>query len=374
MEQAPPARSGRLRWLFGGLAGVAVVLASVLIAVLLGESPARLHSRAEAAARAGDWILALKHWRVLNATKAANGPTQLGEARACLALGRAMQAERSLRKSIEADPRDPEAWRLLLEILRVEDRTLEASHIGWEAYEKVRPEERRLLLRELTFSLLADLPDERVRTYLHRWIDADGDDLDARIALLQRIAVLPRATDPDRASILTDLESIVVSHPDHITAREVLVTALADAGEPQRGRSLLDDWPATARDARYWRLRGRWDLEYDNRPAEAAVALRTALMELPQDWRTWYRLARVLRVLGREAESREAAETVSRIREVLDPLTLGPRLALAVDHLDDTATLKDLATLAGRAGLARLEQAWLAESEIPSRDSGAGSP
>ena len=141
--------------------------------VFWGESPARLRSRAEAAARDGDWIAALKHWRVINATKDANGLTHLGEARACLALGRAMQAERSLRKSIEADPRDPEPWRLLLEILRVEDRTIEALGPGWEAYDKVRPDARRLLLRELTFSLLADLPDERVRAALRRWIDAD---------------------------------------------------------------------------------------------------------------------------------------------------------------------------------------------------------
>ena len=147
------------------------------------------------------------------------------------------------------------------------------------------------------------------------------------------------------------------------------MTALADAGEPERGRSLLDEWPANARDARYWRLRGRWDLEYDHRPLEAAKAFRAALAELPQDWRSWYRLARALRVLGREDESREAAETVSRIREVLDTLVLGPRLAAAVDHLDDASTLNDLATLSTRAGLVRLGQAWLAEAQSASERS-----
>jgi tetratricopeptide (TPR) repeat protein len=329
----------------------------------LGESSARLRSRAEAAARDGDWITSLKHWRVINATNDANGITHLGEAKACLALGRAMQAERSLRKSIAADPRNPDPWRLLLEILHVEDRTIEAIASGWEAYGNVRPDARRLLLRELTFSLLADLPDESVRAALRRWIDADADDVDARIALLQRIATQPRASDPDRESLLGEMESLVASHPDHIPAREALVTALADAGEPDRGLSLLDEWPATTRDARYWRLRGRWDLEYDHRPLEAAKAFRTAVAELPQDWRSWYRLARALRVLGREDESREAAQTVSRIREVLDTLALGPRLAAAVDHLDDASTLNDLATLSTKAGLVRLGQAWLSEAQ-----------
>ena len=73
------------------------------------------------------------------------------------------------------------------------------------------------------------------------------------------------------------------------------VTALADAGEPDRGRVFLEGWPAAMRDARYWRLRGRWDLEYDHRPDQAIPAFRAALEVLPHDWRTHYRLARALR-------------------------------------------------------------------------------
>ena len=207
------------RWLFWGLAAVALFLSAAMVAGFWGESHARMRSRAEAAARDGDWPAALKRWRAINATRDANGLTHLGEARACLALGRAMQAERSLRKSIEADPRDPAPWRLLLEVFQVEGRTLEALRAGWQAYDNVGPESRRLLLRELTFSLLADLPDESVRVALRRWIDADGDDVDARIALLQRVTVQPRATDPERAALLADLESIVASQPNHITAR-----------------------------------------------------------------------------------------------------------------------------------------------------------
>jgi hypothetical protein len=42
--------------------------------------------------------------------------------------------------------------------------------------------------------------------------------------------------------------------------------------------------------------------------------------------------------------------------------------------LNDAATLKDLATLSRRAGLVRLEQAWLAESEIASQVPRGGFP
>src|SRR5438874_9788112 len=137
---------GRWRWVLAGVGGLAVVLVLALIGGLIPESPARLHARAESAARAGDWATALRSWRVLNATGAARGATHLAEARACLALGRAAQAERSLRRAIDVDAADPEPWRPLREILRVEDRTLEARQVGWQAYTQARPGARRALL------------------------------------------------------------------------------------------------------------------------------------------------------------------------------------------------------------------------------------
>ena len=234
-------------------------------------------------------------------------------------------------------------------------------------------EGRRALLREITLGVLADLPDDLVRTTLRRWIDADEDDLDARIALLHRITIQPREADPDRLTLLSELESIVARFPKQTSAREVLVTALADSGEPERGRALLEDWPIDTRDARYWRLRGRWDLEYDHRAGDAVIAFRKALSELPQDWRSWYRLARAFHVLGRQDESTQAAEVVSRIREVLDPLVLGPRLDAAFDHLDRPWALSDLYKLCTQVGLDQLGQAWRTEAQTTGRVTGASS-
>ncbi len=357
---------GRRGWVLAGVVGVAVVglLVLLLIVRLIPESPGRLRAEAASAARAGDWPRALRAWRALNATGAARVATHLGEARACLALNRAAQAERSLRLAIAADPTDPEPWRLLLQILRVEDRTLEAQDLGWEAYARVTHPGRRALLRALTLALLVDFPDEEARITLRRWIQGDVKDVDARVALLQRIAAQPRGADPDRDSRLAELETIVAEHPDHLGARQALVTALADAYEPDRGRAVLDGWPApeSARDARYWRLRGRWDLEYDQRPERAVEAFRKAVAVVPQDWRSWSGLARSLKRIARDAEARQAAETVRRIREVLDPMSLGPSLDAAFKHLDDPAALRDLAELAGRAGLTRLSDAWRAEA------------
>jgi tetratricopeptide (TPR) repeat protein len=364
-KRRPQTSRRRWLWTLAALGGLAVVCGTIWLRFWAAGSPGQLQSQAETAARAGDWTAALAYWRALNATKSASSATHLSEARVCLALGRAAQAERSLHRAIAANPSDVTPWQLLLKIFRIEDRALEAEQTGWKAYTSVHPDARPELLRELTLSLLADLPDDTLRTTLKRWVEADPADVDAEVAFWQRIAVAPRADDPDRPTLLATLAFLLSSHPNHTGTREALVATLADTGEPERGRALLDTWPEATRDARYWRLRGRWNLEYDRQPEQAVTAFQSALRTFPQDWRTWYRLSRALHALGRDDEGRRAAESVSRIREVLDPLTLGPRLDVAVNHLDDPASLQDLASLCQRAGLERLADAWRALAQKP---------
>ena len=157
--------------------------------------------------------------------------------------------------------------------------------------------------------------------------------------------------DPNRLTVLAALEALLTKHPAHINAREALITALGDFGEPDRGRILLDTWPeATRTPVTGVSAVGR-ELEYDHHPHDAVTAIQIAIADLPQDWRSWYRLARAFHILGRDSESQRAAETVSRIREVLDPLALEPRLHVAFDHLDDPTALRDLAALCNRGWL-----------------------
>ena len=221
------------------------------------------------------------------------------------------------------------------------------------------------MLKAATLALLAEAPDDLARETLRRWIDADPADVDARIALFRRIAPMPRLGDPDVAARAAALEALLARDPGHVDAREALVAALADAGDPARGRAILDAWPAGDRDARYSRLDGRWDLDYDRRPARAVASFRRALAELPHDWRTRAHLARALRTLGRAAEARREAEAVARLREALDPEPLGRRLAADFDRLDDPGSRLDLADLCARVGLDRLADAWRSEPPGP---------
>jgi tetratricopeptide (TPR) repeat protein len=247
-----------------------------------------------------------------------------------------------------------------LEILRLEDRPLEARRVGEAALAVVPTESRRDVLKALTLALIADAPDDLARNTLKRWIAADPSDLNARVSLLRRVAADPRPEDPSAATRVAELFALLSEDPRHVGTREALIMTLAEAGDPARGRQVLDEWPKTQRDARYDRLEGRWRIDYDRpQQAEAAIrAFRRALIDFPHDWRTHYGLARSLSAAGQSAESRKEAETVARLRETLEPTRLARRLDDVFARLDTPAARLDLAVLCEQVGLSDIAAAW----------------
>ncbi|WP_165246550.1 tetratricopeptide repeat protein [Paludisphaera soli] len=341
--------------------GFAFAAVLALVAIFLATRPEGIDAvrrRAEAASARKDWGEALTLWRRVNASPSATAATRLEEGRACLALGRAAQGEAALREATAADPKLAKAWALRLEILRVEDRWFDASAVGWEAFEAVAPEDRAAVLRELTLAAISDLPDDLARDALKKWIAADPEDVEAEAALQRRIGADPRSDDPDRPTRLARLEELVARHSGSPSAREALATLLADGGDVERGREVLDAWPEPARDGRYDRLVGRWKLEYDARPEEAVGPLARAIEAAPHDWRTHYRLARALTILGRREEAAKEAKATARIREALDPMTLGPALEDAFAKVDRPSARATIADACARVGLDRLARAW----------------
>lgn len=295
----------------------------------------------------------------------------IAEARAWLALGAARKAEEAIRKATRQEPARASAWLLWLELLRLEDRQIEAAGIAREALGAVGPADRLDVLRAATLALLADAPDEVVRPTLEKWVAADSQDIDAKLALMSRKALAgPRQAGPasDRASgQVSLLQSLLNESPGHIGLRAATVGALAEAGLIDRGRSLLDTWPKEGRDARYERLEGRWKLEYERKPDEAEEAFRKVLAQIPHDWKTRTRLARALHAQGRDQEARAEAETVSRHRELLEPARLGPRLSGDLEKPEDPEALEDLAALCQGLGLNTLAEGWSAEAAAARR-------
>ena len=351
-----------------GLLAACCIAAAVATGLVIRSMPAtRPLDRARAAEAAKDWPEALRLYRAFNRTSKARGVSWLGEARACLALDLAAQAEAALIRASEADPADPEPWRLRLDILRAEGRTTEAQRVGWSAYAAVAPEARRSILRELTLALflhddaLDDLPDSRTRARLDRWAAADPADAEALVARHRRMADDPRPGEPGLDAWVATLTAILDRDPGQVDAREALVIALDERGEPDRGRDVLASWPASSRDARYDRLAGRWALDHDRDPALAVAALEHAVAELPQDWKARARLARAYHALDRPADAAREASRVAALRELLYPSTLVPRLASDFSRPDDPRARLDLADLSARAGLDRLADAWRRE-------------
>ncbi len=336
--------------------------------------PARLAAEAQAATAGGDLPRALAAWHDWNETGRQTVATLLIEAQLAQTLDRGRVADRIAGRVLDVDPSAVAAWTIRLNRLRVLDRPAEAIALGLEALGRLRaPAARRAVLQATTLAALAEVPDAEARGQLDRWIAADPLDLDARVARLARIAAAPHPGDPDRATRIAELDRIVAADPTGDAAREALVVALADAGEVDRGRAVLLAWPEADRGPRFDRLQARWDLEYDHQPARAAAGFRRALLATPHDWKSHYGLARALRMTGAGDAAAAEALAVARLRERLDPATLGPRLAGDLDRLDadPAGAARDLAELCRGVGLAPLAAAW---SQVPEPDRPPSTP
>ncbi len=357
-------RAAGKRWLLAGVGVLGFTVAGLLAAVFfVHDESSRARQRAEAATRSGRWTEALKLWRHINATHDADAHSFRSEAKACLALGRAAQAQHALEQAAARDPSGPEAWLIQLEIARIENRLPDALAVGRRALAAASPDARREVLRGFTLALLAEAPDDLARATLKRWIESDPLDLVARAALERRISEYPRSHDPPVQDRVAALERLVAEYPEHLDLREALILVVAEAGNPARGSQLLDSWPRPQRDARYHRLRGRWDLEYDQNPQAAVESLQRALDALPHDTKTRYRLARALQASGRAEEARQMSASVARMREVLEPVRLGRRLDAALANLAQPAARRDLADLCDSLDLKALAKAWREDSE-----------
>ncbi len=361
----------RSSWIWAGVGllgmGLCLLLAGILALPGPGTDnrPAALRVRAETAAQAGRWEEAQALWKRVNQAPGATADSYRAEARASLGLGRAGQAEAALVKASELDPTRPDPWLMRLEIARMEDRPLEALAISQAAWAVVPPASHRAIAQAVTLALLAGTPEELARETLTRWIHADPADLDARAAL-ERIRILnTEPSDPPLDVRISQLEELLSRHPEHTGLREALLLSLAEQGNYERGRTVLEAWPETGKDARYERLAGRWDLDYNEQPALAVDHFRNALRDLPFDWKTHYRLARALQAIGQTEAARRAAVELGRIRERLDPTRLGRQLEETLGRLDEPASRRSLAELCASVGLDQLAEFWRNDTGRP---------
>jgi hypothetical protein len=202
---------------------------------------------------------------------------------------------------------------------------------------------------------------------LKRWVAADSTDLEARVALLRRMAANPRDGDLPRSSRIETLEELLRRRPESVSTRQTLVEELADAGASERAKQVLDDWPERARDARFDQVSGRLSLDFDRTPKRAAEALKRALDTLPHHWKIHYRYARALAAIGEKAEAKREADRVGVLREILEPGRLSKRLDADLRDLEQPRARADLANLCRSVGFDRLAAAWDEDADRTSK-------
>ncbi len=346
--------------LVGG--GLLVLIGLVVAAMLIedgrerdrpGADPETARRRAQRLAERGRWSDALEAWRIVNEATEADTDSRIAHAEAAIAVGRPGEAESALRPLLEARTPRPRAWTLMLDLLRIQERRDEALMLTRRGLDTVDLEHTPVLLRAGVQAVLTDVPDDQVRTTLRAWMAAEPDAPHAEIAYQRQIARRPRLDDPsaeDRADRLWDL---VRAWPEFAPARIALVEALADAGRPLEARPVLEDWPETAASTGHQRIRGRWALEFEGAPGLAVEALEPVVDRVPHDWKSRYRLARALRLLGHTNRARIEARRVFLTRERLEPNELRPLLR----QLDDGMPVPDLAQRLRDVGLTRLAKA-----------------
>ena len=312
---------------------------------------------------------AAERLRIYNQTNYATVESWREESRAWLSANQAREAEITLRKAIDRFPTDPLLQLMRLEIERVEDRIVEAISHGDQALAQVHSEDRVLILRGLTITLLDTIPEERAREKLKIWLQTDPQDREAEVALIKRMASDPMAGDMDRPTRIARLKSLIQKDSSFTQAYEALTIELAASGFIDEGRSILDQWPKNVRDVRYDRLKGRWELEYDRRPDLAIQSFERVLQHIPHDKTSWFRLSRAYKAIGRDQESQIAADHVAKLVEILDPRTLSPRLTKDFERLNDPQSKLDLAEVCEKAGLVKLAKGWREEAARPLKDS-----
>jgi tetratricopeptide (TPR) repeat protein len=219
---------------------------------------------------------------------------RLAEGKALYALRRYQQAESRWVEALRRDPRVPEAAWALLDLYYLEGRSDEARELAIRQHAiEPDPHDRVQLLLELVRQD-AEPPDPAsVVARFTPVVRGQPDDRHAALALGLALVRSSRAEEG-----LAVLEGVVRRSPECLDAWDALLTALDDAGRPDRlaaaWAALEPRWRGADRLARHGgtaaQARGDW--------AGAARAYRRAWAVRPHDVTSAYRLARVLHARG----------------------------------------------------------------------------
>jgi tetratricopeptide (TPR) repeat protein len=261
--------------------------------------------------------LALDHLARINARdRATQAIVMLNKGKAYSALGWNDRAEAAWKNALEVEPRVPEAGWNLLSLYYVEGRRAEAHQLGMALrVTEPDPRDRAQLLLELVRHDAQPLGPDSLMLTLEPLVRKCPRDL--RMAIGLGLALVRNSRIDEGLSSLRGLVERFADNPD---ARDALFLGLDEAGKFDDLASEMGRLPpAVASEPRYDRYRGIIAQYQQNWPVAVEEYWR-AWRRDPSDFRTLYRLSRVIRLAGRLAEADSLDRQVRSAQDAKDQI------------------------------------------------------
>jgi tetratricopeptide (TPR) repeat protein len=290
-----------------------------------------------------------------------------------MALGRARRAEEAWKACVANDPLHPtpprfftSAARELIVLYEWEERRDEAHELIWRVYQQVEKKDHAaILIMSAWVELLRNDPAEEA-SKLSRFVAADADDWDARVALAK--AEMARG---NTAEATRQIQICLAARPQDLRGWRNWLLILSKGGDQAGLAAALKQLPEGAdADAEIWTIRGL-ACERAGDWQGAADAYRQAVRLRPWADEAYYKLAIVEERLGeptaaaadrqRQQALRGAREQLRQAYDAYVDATQSPQLA----RMDLGPIYERLAMTCAAAGLERDAEAWRRLSTRP---------
>ena len=243
--------------------------------------------------------------RVATSDKDRGAGARVIEGKLCQRLGQFDRAEAAFNSALQADPTSDAGW-LLLNLYDVQARRSEGRALARRLYRiNPKPDIKRAALAELVREEIHQPAAAGLIAELAPIVEANPGEFQSRLALGTALA---KEGFPDKGLAL--LRVAVEQRPDAPAAWHALLTALENAGQVDALQSALAKARTHVSDeSTLARFQGWLAQERGDWPG-AVAAYRRALEGDAHDPKLSYRLSRVLRLAGKEAEAARVEEQV----------------------------------------------------------------
>lgn len=229
--------------------------------------------------------------------------------------GLARRAEAAWKACAAEDPLHPvpekfylTAVESLIEIYAMQERWEEAREQAWACLDRVAPDQRLNVVFMLLRTRVQRVAPEARAPRLRRFVAADPEDLESRLALARAEAALGHPEEAER-----QLAIALEQQPEDVTAWRDRLSMLNERGDTKALAAAVAELPASVEeDGEIWKFRGL-AARSAGQIERAATCFAKAVESRPFDEQAHYQLALAQRQLNRRPE---AEASLARYKEL----------------------------------------------------------